>query len=95
MNDSRTVKDQNDSSTVKDRELERQGRRLTAPSPWLLLVGAVTGIVGVVFVIIGTGFLFGLGLALLVIAGGPTVVGLGLLLAGLVSRWAARHRLFA
>lgn len=85
----------NDSNTVKDRELERQGRRLIAPSPWLLLVGGVIAIIGAVFVIIGTGFLFGLGLALLVIGGGPAIVGLGLLLAGVISRWAARHRSFA
>lgn len=80
---------------VADRALERQGRRLAGSSRWLFLVGFIVAIPGIVMVIVGSGFVFGLGIALLAIGGGFGVVAAGLLIAGAVSRWAARRRLFA
>lgn len=92
--DGRTVGRQDDGA-VADRALERQGRRLAGSSRWFFLVGLVIAIPGIVMVIVGSGFVFGLGIALLAIGGGFGIVGAGLLIAGAVSRWAARRRLFA
>ena len=80
---------------VKDRELERQGRRLGRSAAWLVLVGLVMAIPGVVLVLIGHGWSVGVGVAVLLIASIPATFGAGLLLSSAVSRWSARHKLFA
>jgi hypothetical protein len=58
-------------------------------------VGVVVLIPGIVLVLIGHGWSVGVGIAFLLIASGPLVVGVGLLLTAAVSRWSARHKLFA
>ena len=52
-------------------------------------------ILGVVLVLIGTGWSIAFGAAALLIACIPGVIGLGLLVPALVARWSARHRSFA
>ena len=78
---------------VEDRELERQGQRMMPPARGFLLVAAVLAVPGLLMVV--TDLALPLGLILLAFASLPGFVGLGLLLAGSVARWAARHKLFA
>jgi uncharacterized membrane protein YhhN len=82
-------------NAVKEPQLERQGRRLGRPGGWFVAVGLIAAIPGAVLVAIDQGWTFVFGLALLALAGCPFVVGVALLAASAVSRWAARHRLFA
>jgi len=80
---------------IREPQLERQGRRLGKPGGWFIAVALVAAIPGAVLVAIDQGWTFVFGLGLLALASCPLVVGVGLLLASVVSRWAARHRLFA
>jgi hypothetical protein len=81
--------------SVKEPQLERQGRRLGRSGRWFLGVALIAAIPGAVLVVIDQGWTFVFGLGLLGLASCPFVVGLVLLLASAVPRWAARHRLFA
>jgi hypothetical protein len=83
------------SNSVKDRELERQGKRMTGPAVRFIAVAAVPAIAGVILIVIGHGWSIGVGVAILLLASVPGVIGFGLLTGGAVSRWAARHKLFA
>jgi hypothetical protein len=85
----------NSPQTVKEPELERQGRRLGRPGWWFLLLAVVIAIPGIVLVVFAHSWAMAIGIVLLVLAGAPAVVGLGLLLSSLVSRWSARHKSFA
>jgi hypothetical protein len=80
---------------IRDQQLERQGRRMGHSAARFLSAGIVLAIPGIVLVLIDHGWSVGLGIALLFIASAPLVVGAGLLLTAGVSRWAARHKLFA
>ena len=84
---------------VKDRELERQGRRLGRAGRSWLLIGSVRLGLGIVLVVVGvlvsTRTVWEVGIALLLIGGGPAVVSIALLLGSAVTRWAARRKLFA
>jgi MFS family permease len=82
-------------SSVKEPQLERQGRRLAKPGPTLLAIGLLGLIPGIILIVVGSQWVFALGLALLAVGSCPFVVGVALLLASVVPRWAARHRLFA
>ncbi len=62
--------------------------------PFLLLSGTLA-VTGVVLLLVAGGWLWALGLVLVVLAGLPAVVGGSLLVAGGVARWAARDRPFA
>jgi hypothetical protein len=84
-----------DREHLADRELDRQGRRLAAPSGPFLLIALLLAVVGVVLVIVGSSGLLALGIVLIVLAGPPAVVGISLLAAAAVSRWAARRHPFA
>ncbi|MGB0096897.1 MAG: hypothetical protein WBP81_30695 [Solirubrobacteraceae bacterium] len=83
------------SDDVADPRLERQGRSLTKPAPPFLMGAGVLLVVGIVLMLVGNRWLWDIGLVLVFLAGIPLVVGAALLAAGLVSRWAARHRPFA
>jgi hypothetical protein len=83
------------SNSVRDRELERQGRRIGHPALRFLLIGALLAIPGIVLIVIGHGWSVGVGIAVLLVATGPLVIGVGLLSSAAVTRWAARHKLFA
>ena len=86
------------SNPVKDRELERQGRRMTGPAIRFIAIGATLAIVGIVLIVIGVsghGWAIGFGIAALLLGSVPGMIGVGLLTGGVVARWAARHNLFA
>jgi hypothetical protein len=80
---------------VKESQLERQGRRLGKPGWWFLSISLLGIIPGVVLVAAVNGWAFALGLALLALGSCPFAVGVALLVASVVPRWAARHKLFA
>jgi hypothetical protein len=50
---------------------------------------------GVVLIVLKHGWSVGLGIAVCLIASVALVIGVGLLVSGLVSRWAARRKSFA
>ena len=80
---------------VEDRQLERHGRRMVHPALRLLGIAAAIAIVGIVILVIDASWSLGVGIAVLLIASIPAVVGVGLLTSSGVARWAARHKLFA
>jgi hypothetical protein len=86
-------------SYVHERGLERQGRRIGSSGGRFLLVGALTALPGIIMLLIGlaTGhtWLWAFGIAVILIGSVPGVIGVGMLVAGGVARWHARHRLFA
>jgi hypothetical protein len=83
------------SNSVKDRELERQGKRMIGPAVRFIAIAAVMAVAGVVLIVIGHGWSVGVGIAVLLLATVPGTIGFGLLTGGAVARWAARHKLFA
>jgi hypothetical protein len=90
----RTGRDR-DPAAVADRELERHGRRLGHSANWFLLVGIAIALPGVVLILLKHGWSIGVGIAVCLIASVPLVIGVGLLVWALVSRWAARRKSFA
>jgi hypothetical protein len=89
----------NDHRDVHEPGLERQGRRIGRSGSWFLVVGILVAIPGIVMLAVGlpTGhtWLWAFGIAIVLIGSVPGAVGIGMLLSSLVSRWHARHRLFA
>jgi hypothetical protein len=83
------------SNSVRDRELERQGRRMIGPAVRFIAIAAVVAVAGIVLILIGHGWSVGVGIAVLLLASVPGTIGFGLLSGGAVARWAARHKLFA
>ena len=80
---------------MTDPELDRAGRRLSGSGWPLLVIGALLAVPGVVLAVVGSGAVAGVGVGLLSLAVAVAIVGLALVLSGLVSWWAARHRPFA
>ena len=72
---------------------------MTRAGGWGLLVGALLTIPGIVLVVVGLvasiRWMWPVGIALALIGSAPIVVAFSLLSSGAVSRWAARHNLFA
>jgi hypothetical protein len=83
------------SNSVRDRELERQGKRMIGPAVRFIAIAAVLAVAGIVLILIGHGWSVGVGIAVLLLASVPGTIGFGLLSGGAVARWAARHKLFA
>ena len=83
------------SNSVRDRELERQGKRLIGPAVRFIATAGVLAVAGIVLIVIGHGWSVGVGIAVLLLASVPGMIGFGLLSGGAVARWAARHKLFA
>jgi hypothetical protein len=79
-------------NSVKDRQLERQGKRMEGPAIRFLLLALIIAIPGVIVAAIGP---LGIGAAILLLASIPAAVGIALLLSSGFARWAARHKLFA
>lgn len=75
-----------------DVDLERKGRDLRASSLPFLLLGVVFAVVGILLIVGGT--VVG-GAVLVALALAPLLVAGGLMLPGVVSWWAARHKPFA
>lgn len=81
--------------TVEEPELERQGRVLGATGWRFLVLGLLAALPGGALVVFTDRSAMAIGIAVLALAGCPAVVGAGLLLSSLVTRWSARHKLFA
>jgi hypothetical protein len=80
-------------SSIKDRELERQGKRLFHPGIRFVLIGLAIAAPGIVLV--AGGWAIPLGAILLAFGSLPITAGVAMLLSATVARWAARHKLFA
>lgn len=84
---------------AQDPQLERQGRRLGRAGGFWILTSLLFLVPGIVLLIVGVvagpKVLWEVGIALLLIGGGPGVIGWSLLGSSAVSRWAARRKLFA
>jgi hypothetical protein len=80
---------------VPEPELERQGNRLEMTGARFVVLGLILAVPGVWLLVLGAGWVFALGLALIALALVPAVVAVACLLSGVVARWAARHRPFA
>jgi hypothetical protein len=84
---------------VKDPQLERQGRRVGRAGGLWLIVSALLLVPGVALVVVGLAvgprILWEVGIAVLLIGGGPAVISWALLGASAVSRWSSRRKLFA
>jgi hypothetical protein len=78
-----------------DRRADRHGQRLMRPAPPFLLMASCLAVVGIVLLILTSGWAWALGLVLVVLAGLPAVVGISLVAAGAVTRWAAHDKPFA
>lgn len=81
--------------SVSEPQLERKGARLQANGGRFLLLGIILAVPGIVLIILGSGWVFALGLALLALGLVPGAVAVALLLSGAVARWTARERPFA
>jgi uncharacterized membrane protein len=81
--------------SVSEPALERKGTRFQANAARFLLLGIILVVPGIVMIILGSGWVFALGLALLALGLVPGAVAIALLLAGVVARWTARERPFA
>jgi hypothetical protein len=86
-------------SYVHEPGLEKQGRRIGKSGSWFLLIGVLIAIPGIVMLAVGlsTGhtWLWTFGIAVILIGSVPAAIGIGMLCSSLVSRWHARHKLFA
>jgi hypothetical protein len=84
---------------VKDPQLERQGRHVGRAGGFWLIASALLLIPGIALLVIGlvvgTRIVWEVGIAVLLIGGGPAVISWALLGASVVSRWSSRHKLFA
>jgi hypothetical protein len=80
---------------VSEPELDRQGSRLEMNGARFVVLGVILAVPGVLLLVLGSGWVFALGLALIALALVPSVVAVACLVSGVVARWAARHRPFA
>jgi Flp pilus assembly protein TadB len=75
-----------------DADLDRKGRGLRASSLPFLLLGVLLAVVGIILIVAGAVVA---GAVLVALALTPLLVAGGLMLPGVVSWWAARHKPFA
>lgn len=80
---------------VQEPGLERAGRRFNRSARSFLFLAAPFLIVGVVLILIGTGWSLAFGAAAILLGCIPGTIGIGLVVSGLVSRWSARHHPYA
>jgi hypothetical protein len=78
-----------------DRELDRTARRLSRSGRPFIGGGIAIALVGVGLMVLGDDQIAALGIAIAGFALAPLLLGLAMVLAGLVSWWAARHKPFA
>ncbi len=81
--------------SVRKPELERQSRRLALPGARFTMLAVVLAVPGIVLIVVGSGWVWAVGIALLALALAPTAVAFGLLCSAAVARWASRERPFA
>jgi hypothetical protein len=79
---------------VRQPELERQAKRLAAPSLRFFALAFILGAPGIVLIAVTSGWPRALGIVLVAIALMPLAVGLASVLSAGVARWAARDRPF-
>lgn len=82
-------------ASVKERELKRQSRRLAVPGSRFTIIAALLAVPGIVLIVVGSGWVWAVGIGLLALASVPTAVAVGLLCSAVVARWASRERPFA
>jgi hypothetical protein len=80
---------------VKERGLERQGKRIGRSGGRLALLGLLVAIPGIVLVVIDDAWSIAVGITILLFAYVPFAIGCALLVSSAVSRWSARHKSFA
>lgn len=85
----------NPHSTVRDPQLERQGKRLAAPSRWFAAICLALGVPGFLLIVLAHSWAYEVGWILFLLATIPAVVAVTLLGASAVARWAARQKPFA
>ncbi len=62
---------------------------------WFAAIAVILAVPGSLLVVFADTWAMAVGIVILAIAGGPAVIGIGLLVSSLVARWSARHRSFA
>ena len=80
---------------IYERELERQSRVLGHSGLWFVAIAVILAVPGIVLVVFTDAWAMAIGIVILAIAGGPAVVGVGLLVSSRVAQWSARHGSFA
>jgi len=80
---------------VHEPRLDRAGRRFGHSAGWFIGLAVPFLVVGIVLVLIGTGWSIAFGALAFLLACIPGVIGIGLLVSAMVARWSARHRSFA
>ena len=78
-----------------DRRTERLGQRLMRPAPPFLALACCLAVVGIILLIVASGWGWALGIVLVALAGPPAAIGAALAAASAVTRWAARDKPFA
>jgi hypothetical protein len=78
-----------------DPQLQRIGRRLSAPGVRFLAIGLLPLVAGVLLLVLTSGWPWALGIVLVALALAPLALGTSLLLGGGIAGWAARRRPFA
>lgn len=78
-----------------DRRADRLGQRLMRPAPPFLALACGLAVVGIILLIVASGWGWALGIVLVALAGPPAAIGITLAGAGAVTRWAARDKPFA
>jgi hypothetical protein len=81
--------------SVSEPELERKGKTFEANGVRFLALSAILIVPGILMIILGSGWVFALGLVLIALGLVPGAVATGLVSTGVVARWTARHRPFA
>lgn len=82
-------------SAVRDPELESQGKRIAAPSRWLVLICLILGVPAILLIVLTHSWGYELGWVLFLLATVPAAASVALLGSSAVARWAARHKPFA
>ncbi|MFZ0091903.1 MAG: hypothetical protein WAL63_20540 [Solirubrobacteraceae bacterium] len=77
------------------REAERQSRRMAVPATRFALVSGILAVPGAVLLLLGSGWVWAVGIALLALAIPPLTIAVGLLGSAFVTRWTSRNRPFA
>ena len=81
--------------SVPEPELERQGRSFVTPAIGFLAIGVTILIPGVLLVVLGSSWVFTVGIVLVALSLPFDAVGIAGLCSSVVARWAARRKSFA